>query len=251
MKKLIWKNVLQTLAAIGFLIGVWLFAYFSVGNELLVPSFKESVKECGALLKNSAFWLGLWNSLQRTLFAFLISFVFALIFAVIAYLLPWFANFIAPIVSALRSMPVLAVLLILLSVWGAANAPVAVAFMSLFPMLYTGIFAGLSSVDKKLVAASRVHGAGVYRRVVAIYLPLSAPYVLREAGGGISFALKLVVSAEILANTARSMGGMMQEARVYSSVPQLFALVGVTFFVGLVLETVFTILAVVAEKKMQ
>lgn len=251
MKKLIWKNVLQTLAAIGFLIGVWLFAYFSVGNELLVPSFKDSVKECGALFGKSGFWLGLWNSLERTIFAFLISFVFALVFAVIAYLLPWFANFIAPIVSALRSMPVLAVLLILLSIWGAANAPVAVAFMSLFPMLYTGIFAGLSSVDKKFVAASRVHGAGVYRRVTAIYLPLSAPYVLREAGGGISFALKLVVSAEILASTARSMGGMMQEARVYSSVPQLFALVGVTFFVGLVLETVFTILAVAAEKKMQ
>ena len=70
-------------------------------------------------------------------------------------------------------------------------------------------------------------------------------------GAALPFALKLVVSAEILANTPRSMGGMMQEARVYSSVPQLFALVGVTFFVGLVLETVFTVLAVAAEKKMQ
>ena len=47
MKKLIWKNVWQTLAAIVFLIGAWLVAYFYVGNELLVPPLSESVKEFG------------------------------------------------------------------------------------------------------------------------------------------------------------------------------------------------------------
>ena len=251
MKKLIWKNVWQTLAAVVFLIGVWVVAYFSVGNELLVPSFGDSVKECGALFAKAAFWRGLLHSLERTLLAFLLSFLFALLFAIVAYLYPSFANFFAPIVSALRSMPVMAVLLILLSVGGAAKAPVMVAFMSLFPMLYTGIFAGLSSVDRHLIEVSRVQGTPLYRRVTAIYLPLSSPYVLREAGGALSFSLKLVVSAEILAYTASSLGGMMWDARIFSNVPQLFALVGVTFLLGLLLEMAFTCLALAMEKKIK
>lgn len=249
MKKLIWKNVWQTLAAVVFLIGVWVVAYFSVGNELLVPSFSDSVKECGEVFAKAAFWEGLLHSLERTLFAFSISFLFALIFAIIAYLYPSFSSFFAPIVSALRSMPVMAVLLILLSIGGAAKAPVAVAFMSLFPMLYTGIFAGLSSVDKHLIEVSRVQGTSLFRRVTAIYLPLSSPYILREAGGALSFSLKLVVSAEILAYTARSLGGMLHDARTFSNVPQLFALVTVVFLLGLILEMAFNVLAVAAEKK--
>jgi NitT/TauT family transport system permease protein len=250
MKKLLWKNVWQTLAAVVFLIGAWLAAYFYVGNELLVPPLSESVKEFGRIFAKAAFWEGLLHTLDRTLLAFLISFLFALIFAIIAYLYPFFANFFAPIVSALRSMPVMAVFLILLSI-GAAKAPVIVAFMSLFPMLYTGIFAGLSSVDKHLIAVSRVQGTPLLRRVTAIYLPLSSPYILREAGGALSFSLKLVVSAEILALTVSSLGGMLYDARTFSNVPQLFALVTVIFFLGLILEMAFTVLASLMEKKIK
>ena len=153
--------------------------------------------------------------------------------------------------SALRSLPVMAVLLILLSFLGAADAPVAVAFLSLFPMLYAGILAGLSSVNRRLVDASRVEGTRLFRRVTAIYLPLSAPYVLKEAGAALSFSVKLIVSAEILANTAKSLGGMMQEARVYAEIPQLFALVAVAFVAGLLMEMLVGLFAEWVEKKVK
>lgn len=251
MKKLIWKNVWQLLAAIVFLLVVWLIAYLAVGNELLVPSLLDSLLAAGELLLGGAFWRALGMSLLRALFAFVFSFVFALLCAVIAYLSPSFTNFFAPIVSAFRSLPVLAVLLILLTFLGAGQAPIAVAVLSLFPMLYTGIVAALSGVDKQLIAASRIHGATVWKRITHLYLPLSAPYVLREAGGALAYSLKLIVSAEVLAQTARSLGGMMQEARVYAEMPTLFALVLVSFLVGLLLELGVSALAFAVEKRVK
>ena len=251
MKQLLWKNLWQSLAAIGFLIVVWIVAHFAVKNPLLIPPFSESIKEAGALFADKAFWVGFAMSLLRAGIAFSISFVLAAIFAVIAYLYPSVGGFLAPIVSALRSLPVLAVLLILLSFFGAGEAPVAVAFLSLFPMLYTGILAALSSVDKHLIEVSRVQGTPLLRRVGGIYLPLSAPYILKEAGGALSFSVKLVVSAEVLANTLQSLGGMMQEARVYGEIPQLFALVAVSFIAGLVLECAVSLLAELAERKIR
>ena len=251
MKKLLWKNIWQAVAAVTFLIGVWFLAYFTVGNELLVPAFSDSLKEVGGLFKSGGFWQGFAMSLLRSLWAFALSFVAAVIFAVIAYLYRSFAAFLAPVVSALRSLPVMAVLLILLSFLGAASAPVAVAFLSLFPMLYAGVLAGLSSVDKRLIEVSLTQGTPLWRRVSAIYLPLSAPYILKEAGAALSFSVKLVVSAEILANTASSLGGMMQEAKVYSEIPQLFALVGVAFVAGLVMELLVGLLAEWVEKRVR
>ena len=251
MRKLLLKTAWQTLAAIGFLIVVWAILYFAAGNELLVPSLFDCLKEMGGLFASSSFWMGLLMTFLRSIIAFAISFLFALIFAVISYMVPSLEKFFAPIVSALRSLPVLAVLLILLSVLGVAEAPVAVAFLSLFPMLYTGILAALSGIDSQVIAISRVHGASVFTRIIRIYLPLSAPYILRESGAALSFSLKLIVSAEVLANTAKSLGGMMQEAKIYAEISQLFALVGVTFALGLLLELSVSLLASAVEKRVK
>ena len=135
MKETILKNVIQTVVAAAFLFVCYLLAYYVAGNELLVPAFSDCVKEMGRFLGDGGFWRGLLGSLLRALSAFGISFLVALVFALAAYMLPLLERIFAPIVSAFRSLPVLAVLLILLSFLGAKEAPVAVAFLSLFPML--------------------------------------------------------------------------------------------------------------------
>ena len=88
-------------------------------------------------------------------------------------------------------------------------------------MLYAGILAALSGIDKQLIEISRICGTPMYRRITRIYLPLSAPYVLREAGAALSFSLKLVVSAEVISYTATSLGGMMQESKELNFIPDI------------------------------
>ncbi len=251
MKGLIWKNLWQTAAAILFLWLVWLIAYFAKGNELLVPSFTAVLRRLGVLVTSGSFWRGFALTLLRSGWAFLLSFLLALPLALLAYALPTAERLLAPVLSAVRSLPVLAVLLILLSFFSAGTVPVAVGFLSLFPMLYTGILAALSGVDQELVDTARAYGANPFKKAVKVYLPLSAPAILRECGAALSFSLKVVVSAEVLASTAKSLGGMMQEARVYGETTGLFALVIVTFLTGLLLELCFAALTYQAEKKIR
>ena len=237
------------MAAVAFLLCVWWIAYLAADNELIVPALSDCIVKTWKLLGDGWFWQCFFATLGRVVLAFCISFVPAAFFAVIAYLLPAFARFLTPIVAVLRSLPVLAVTLILLIVFGAGGAPVAVAFLSLFPTLYTGILAALSGIGKELLDVGRVYGASVKNRVFRVYLPLSAPYILREAVGALSFALKLVVSAEVVASTAKSLGGMMQEAQAWAELPLLFALVIVTFFVALSLELIGNFIASKIDRK--
>lgn len=247
----IWKIVCQSLVAFAFLFLLWGIAYLSIGNELVLPSLSESLLEMGKLFMKASFWQALLNTCLRSLYAFLISLIFGGIFAVIAYMVPTFQHIFTPIISVFRTLPILAVLLILLCFLGAGEAPIAVACLSLFPILYTGVLAGLSSVDENLNKVARLEGASLFTRIVKIYLPLSSPYILREAGGALAFSLKLILSAEVLAQTAKSLGGMMQEAKIYGELPTLFALVLITFLIGFCVEILSCLCVELLQKKIK
>jgi NitT/TauT family transport system permease protein len=249
---IVWKNLAQTGIALAFLLLVWGIAYVAEGNELLVPSVGDCLNRMGKLLADGSFWCACFQTLNRVFLAFGISFILAAIFSLISYMLPWFGGILSPIVSMLRSLPTIAVLLILLVVAGAGKAPIIVAFLSLFPMLYASMGAALSQVDGELLEMSRVYNVPMKKQILSFYLPSVAPYVLREAGAALSFSLKLVVSAEVVANTARSLGGMMLEAKnLFADIPSLFALVILAFFFGLVLEALGVLAANVVERRVK
>lgn len=249
MKKTVGKNCIAVAAAIGLLFLAWGLAYVCVGNELIVPAFSDCMRALGALLLSSAFWKAFFSTLLRVVFAFALSFVSAAVFAVAAYLLPHFAKMIAPIVAVFRSAPTLAVLLVVLLFAGGGLAPVIVAFLTLFPTLYAGLYAALRNTDGALVEMSRAYKVPLKKRIFGLYLPAIAPAAAREGAAALALALKLVVSAEVLAATAKSLGGMMQEAKTYLDVPNLFALVIATFLVGLLVEIAGAAVATALERR--
>ena len=251
MRKSVLKNCMQALAVVVFMLAVWGLAYMIAGNELLVPAFSDCVKEVGRLVASASFWKSVGGTVIRTFGAFFASFILAVGLALTAYLIPAVRGFFGCVVSAMRSLPTLAVLLILLLWWGAGFAPVAVAFLSLFPMLYTCVFTAFLGVDGELIEMSKAYGVPVKRQVAQLYLPAVAPCVIREGSGAAAFALKLVISAEVLADTVKSLGGMMQEAKAYLDVPLLFALVIVSLILGLLIEGLGIWLAKTVERRVK
>ncbi len=251
MKKSILQNCIYALCGIGVVVTVWVIAYYGVGNELVVPSFSDCVKDVGELLIENRFWRYFFNTFARVAIAFFVSFVLAAVFAVVAYITPAVRGILSPIISLLRSLPILAVTLILWLMFGRQEAPIAVAFLSLFPMLYAGFLSALSGVDEELIVMSRAYKVPMKKRIFSLYLPSAAPYVLKEGGAAISFALKLVVSAEVLVGTYRSVGYLMNDANQALNMPLLFALVCATALAGLVLESVALLLARLVERRLK
>lgn len=251
------KNVLSTLlyGALAFLalFVLWGAAYVLVGNPLLVPPLKETLAKIGEVLKEKEFYNAYFATLSRVFAAFFISFLPAAALAVAAYFFAPVRKIAAVFVSALRSLPAMAILLMLL-VWSTpGKAPVIMAFLSLFPLLYTGILAALFSIDEKYKRVCKVFCVPLYKRVFGMYLPQISPQVLRESAGALAFSVKLVVSAEVVARTAKSLGGMIQEAKIFyeTEMPRMFALTLLAVLTGLILETLGNIVALAAERKVK
>ena len=251
MGKKIVQNCIYALIGVTLLVCVWLIAYKPVGNELVVPSPWDCFVQMGVTLTDGAFWTAFGNTFLRVLAAFGISFVSAVVFAVLSYAFPVVGRILSPIISVFRSLPVLAVTLILWMLLGSENTPVAVAFLSLFPMLYAGTVSGLCAVDEELLVMSRVYKVPLKKRILHLYLPTAAPHVARESAAALSFSLKLVVSAEVLADTYKSIGELMQDAKSLLDMPSLFALVCITALVGLVLEAGAGVLVSYIERSVQ
>ena len=163
--------------------------------------------------------------------------------ALLARLFDGIRFFLAPIVSVLRTLPTMAIILILL-IWTTPSvAPVIVSALVLFPAAYAAALASMDEVHESYGALSRAYGITRTKQAFRMYLPLSAPSILKQAGAILSMGLKITVSGEVLSSTAKSLGGMMQEAKLFVEMPRLLALTIVAVLLGFVLEGLCALLA--------
>lgn len=230
------KKGLWTILSLLFLLIVWSVVCLIVGNEYLVPNLIQTLKVAVNLLGKTSFWSAVLSTITRSLIAFVSSFVIGGGFAVLAYIFPMFEKFFTPIISFFRSLPTMAVLLIILLWSNASIAPIIVAGLVLTPMCYASVYSSLTQVDKDLIEMSIVYGVPMVKRIKRLYLPSLLPSVCEYGARNLSFALKLVVSAEIMSNTFQSIGGEMQFSALYDKTPLLFALTFFVFLSGYVLE---------------
>lgn len=245
------KNAAFFAAAVLLVLLVWVIAYASIKNDYVLPSVADVFKSGFALLGQKGFYLAFFSTLWRVVRAFLISFLPAAVFAVLSYLCPSFSKIFTPIISGIRSFPTMALMLVLL-VWSTPDkAPIILAFLALFPMLYTGMKAALDEVDNKLLQMGKVYRIPLSKQIAYMYFPVAAPYVLKESAGALSFAVKLVVSAEIMAYTYQSLGGLLQDANVYSKTAELFAITLLVVLTGVLLEGLGTVLANAVKRRLQ
>lgn len=236
-------NIIYSVFAVAVMWAVWLIAGAAVKNDFLVPPFLSSAREFFALFGKAFFWRALGATLLRTLITYAVSFVLALGCACLATAFKPFAAFMRPVAAFFRTLPTMAVLLLILVWLTPRTAPAAVAFLVLFPMTYSQLSTCVTGVDGELLQMAKVYKFTARQKFSCIYLPHVAPTALELTGANLSFGLKLIVSAEVMASTYTALGGMMAEAQAYVDLPRLAALTLVAVVFGILIEIAFRILA--------
>lgn len=238
-------NIICSIAAIVFMWLVWLIAYYGVGNELIVPSIGEAAKSFWRYLGDGAFWLAVGNSFGRALLAFVISFALASACAALAVFCNAFKAALKPVMVVIRTLPTMAVVLIIFKVTlgDKTFSPVIVTVLVLLPMIYAQFIAAANGIDGGIRQMATVYGISKRERLFKIYLPLVSPNILSQTGANVSLGLKVLISAEVLVSTARGLGGMMQASSAASAVANLAALTLAAVVLGFIIELAFSLLS--------
>ena len=235
------KNFIFSALSVVALWLIWIIAYFAVGDDYVLPSAWDTLAQTGKLLTDAEFWRAFAGTLLRAFSAFAFSALAGIVLALAATLFRFVRALLAPVVSVLRTVPTVAVILMLLLWTPRIVAPVIVALLVLFPAVYAAALSELDKIRAEYGELTRVYRVGKARAAFRMYLPLSLRGMLGQAGAIFSLGLKITVSGEVLASTYHSLGGLMQEAKLWD-MPTLLALTLLTVLLGFAIEGIFVLI---------
>ena len=218
---------------------LWAFGAYLTDNEYLLPSVGATVKEFFALFINGRFYTALAFTLLRSIVAFVISFLIAFFLAYLTSKSKSAEKLILPIISIIRALPTLAIVLLVLVWTNNQIAPIVVTSLVVMPTAYTQIKSALDSVDKTSVEAGMVDGTDKKTSFLLIELPQIAPSIYSVIGSGLSLNLKLMVAAEVMSATVKSLGTLLNISNYNSEIAKMLAIVLVVLILGLIIEFLF------------
>ncbi|MCH5155674.1 MAG: ABC transporter permease subunit [Clostridiales bacterium] len=249
IKKTVIFNILYVAAAVALILGAWWATSAAVDSEFLVPSIGATFSAFKKVFNNPAFWNGLIGTLLRSTVGFIIS---AALFFVTFFMSTAFDGFrkvFDPIIGVMRSLPAVAVTLIFILAVGGNVTPVALGVLVIYPIMYSAATARTATLPTELKEICVLCGGGRITMFRAVYLPCLAGGLPESLATAFSYNIKAVVGAEILAQTADSLGMLMQLSRVYLQPAMLVAFVIIAVVVSVVLEAVIRFVLRIALRK--
>lgn len=238
-KKKTIENLAYTAIGVAAILLLWSAAALAADSEYILPTVGQTLSAAFSLLKSKAFYLSLGGTLLRAFLSFAISFFIAFAFAFFSYKSERFQKIAAPFVKTIRALPTVAVVLLLLFWTNSRVAPVIVTMLVVLPSLYTDLLNAFFGIDKEAVEMCKCFSVSRKEVLFKVEIPQALPPTLYSAGAGLSLNLKLMVAAEVLAQTANSMGYLLNTAKVYFEIADMLALVVVTVVIGTAIESVF------------
>ena len=242
-------NVCLSAGAIVCMWAVWLIACAVVNDGYVIPSFPDTAERFFALLGSGGFWLSFAKSLGRTALSWAVSLLAAAALAFACAAFPRARAFAAPFVAVFRTVPTMAITLMLL-IWSSPRvAPVIVGFLMLFPITYSQMMAAVDGMDAGLAQMADVYGISAGERLFKIYIPQILPPVLAQVGANFSLTLKVIISAEVMCSTFDSLGGMIHQSNVFLDTAQMFALTICALLAGGLLQWALSKLALITRRR--
>lgn len=223
-KKRLFYNLICPLMGVGFVAGVWAIVAAIYNKPLIVPKLSYVVVSFFQLFATGSFYANVGVTLLRSVACFVLAYVLALPLALLAAFSKTFERTFKPFVEILRSVPVIALILIALAMFNSSTLPIVVGFLMVFPLMYSALLNALTSNDaKQTVEMCRLYKSRNRDIIKYVYMPTAVPTSFSQAKTLLPLAVKVVVSGEVLAYARVGLGLAMQSSQINVEIDKLVA----------------------------
>ncbi len=212
-------------------LALWQVTAIFVHNPIYFASPVEVVRELATKAVQLTFWQSVFGSLIRILSGFLAAFILAYITAFISVRYGWLKDFLEPFVTFIKSVPVAAVVVILLIWWGPRYLVLCISLMVVFPAVYSNMQTGILNADKRLLEMASVFDMRNRDRFLWIYRPSYLPYLHSGVSVSLGMCFKAGIAAEIIGLPELSIGERLYRDKIYLNTAGVFAWVVVILIV--------------------
>jgi len=239
------------LAAAAIWLVAWQVVAMAIGQPIIVASPIQVVQALVRLAGTGAFWATAWTSFWHIGTGFILAICLGATLAWVASLHRWADAMLAPPIRAMRSVPVVSFIILLL-IWGGSSwLSTIVSCLMVLPVAFDNIGAGLREVPVELREMTRVFRVSPWRAFKAVTAPALLPFLIAACKIGAGLAWKSGVSAEVIGLPGGTIGERLNMAKLYLATGDLFAWTVVIVALGLGTEKLVCWLLSRAEKRLQ
>ena len=223
MKNFITKHRLISIAGILLLFLVWKIISLFAGSEQIFPSPGRTLLAVFHVFGRDGFWPSLMLTISRGLSGFFISLIMAFLIGIPAGINRSVYLLINPFMVAVRSTPVIALILLAIIWLGNERVAVFIAVLTMFPIMATNIIDGIRHVDKSLIEMGKIYGIKRGRMIREIYIPSILPFTISGISTALGFGWRAIIIGEVISQPRYGIGTQMQNAQIYLQVSELIA----------------------------
>lgn len=241
IKKTLIINLLYIAVAVALILVAWWAAAAAADSEFVAPTIDATFSAFKQVLRNPEFWHGLVGTLLRSVVGFVVAVGLFFVTFFFATAFNGFKRVVEPIIGVLRSLPAVAVTLILMLAVGGNATPVILGVLVIYPIMYSSGVSRTATLPSELEEICVLCGGGRWTMFKSVYLPCLAGGLPESLATTFSYNIKAIIGAEILAQTVNSLGMLMSLSQVYLQPAMLVAFVIFAVVVSVVAEAVIRI----------
>ncbi len=215
---------------------IWMLASYFLGSEFILPSPGATVRALLRLMVTGDFWLDVAWTGFRVILGILISFVLGVAAAALSSRNDIVRDFLRVPVNFFKSIPVMAIIIYVILVVRSDWVAVVVCFLMCFPIVYTNMYNGIISLDRKQLELGWTLGLPRLKMIRFIIMPALNQSIKTSMSLIAAMSWKVVVASEVLAIPGHSIGYEMLNSKYYLNTADLFAYMVVLIVLSLLLE---------------
>ncbi len=221
---------------------VWQFAALLIDNSILMAGPWEVIQAFFHLMPEKSFWLSIMVSFGKISAGFLLAFFGGILIGWLAFLHPVFGEFLAPVISFMKSVPVASFVILSLIWMGSGRLSSLITFLVVFPVIYVNTIAGLKSTDKELLEMAQVFSIKGWRKGRCLYWPALLPYLNSSCKTALGMSWKSGIAAEVIGVPEGTIGEQLYLSKIYLNTAELFAWTLVIILVSAGFERLFLVI---------
>lgn len=194
-----------------------------VGAEIIIPSPEKTVVAILRLFSSAEFSRIVGATIVRSVAGFSISCAAGVIVGIAAGRSAGFHTMIQPLLSIIRTTPVMSVILIALIWFTTSMVPVYVSLLVSFPIVCGNVIEGVRRVDNRLLEMAELYHVHRKKVLVKLILPSILPFFLAGASTALGITWKVVIAAEVLSRPIHAIGTGLYEAKLQLETAAVFA----------------------------
>ena len=217
------KKRLIAAACVLFWLAVWQAGAMLLGQELLLVSPVRAAGRLLELIPTEGFLRSVAFSSGRILGGFGLGLTCGTLLALLAGKFRFVRTLLAPLVAAVKAVPVASITVLALVWVSSRNLSVLVTFLIALPVVYSNMLESLGGMDPKLTEMAELYHISGWKRFAGVYLSQLLPGFRSAAKLAIGLSWKSGAAAEVIGIPSGSIGEKLYEAKVYLETADLFA----------------------------